>query len=215
MTVKNNGQRGCEIIQFGRRPIPPRACVVENRTYVRMFLADMLDELGFIAREAGTSDIRTVLRDFRPDLIVLGPLGGALEVQAFLKTLQAQVYGGTVMLFGGRSSEALICGHEFVEQSGLTMLPPLGTPFRARDLDANLERFLPIKPPPPLPIDVDESLCNGWLELWYQSKIDPQRWSRRVRRHSFACVTPHGGSSRPPISFPPPTIPTFMRCRAS
>jgi hypothetical protein len=93
MTVKNNGQRGCEIIQFGRRPIPPRACVFENRTYVRIFLADMLDALGFIAREAGTSDIRTVLRDFRPDLIVLGPLGGALEVQAFLKTLQAQVYG--------------------------------------------------------------------------------------------------------------------------
>jgi hypothetical protein len=92
MTVKNNGQRGCEIIQFGRRPIPPRACVFENRTYVRIFLADMLDALGFIAREAGTSDIRTVLRDFRPDLIVLGPLGGALEVQAFLKTLQAQVY---------------------------------------------------------------------------------------------------------------------------
>ena len=51
----------------------------------------VLDALGFIAREAGTSDIRTVLRDFRPDLIVLGPLGGALEVQAFLKTLQAQV----------------------------------------------------------------------------------------------------------------------------
>jgi hypothetical protein len=62
----NNGQGGCEIIQFGRRPIPPRACVVENRTYVRMFLADMLDELGFIAREAGTSDIRTVLPP-RPD----------------------------------------------------------------------------------------------------------------------------------------------------
>ena len=85
MTCDNNGQGGCEIIQFGRRPIPPRACVVENRTYVRMFLADMLDELGFIAREAGTSDIRTVLREFRPDLIVLGPLSGALEVQAFLK----------------------------------------------------------------------------------------------------------------------------------
>jgi hypothetical protein len=26
---------------------------------------------------------------------------------------------------------------------------------------------------------------------------------------------PTWGSSRPPISFPPPTIPTFMRCRAS
>jgi hypothetical protein len=93
-----------------------------------MFLADMLDELGFIAHEAGTADIRTVLRDFDPDLIVLGPLGGTLEVQSFLKPLQAQVYGGAVMLFGGRSSEALIRGHEFGEQARLTMLPPLGTP---------------------------------------------------------------------------------------
>ena len=63
-----------EVVPFGRRPIPPRACVVENKTHVRTFLAEMLDELGFIAREAGTPDIRTVLRDFRPDLIVLGPL---------------------------------------------------------------------------------------------------------------------------------------------
>ena len=54
----------CEIIQFGRRPIPPRACVVENRTHVRMFLADMLDELGFIAREGNTTDIRTTSANF-------------------------------------------------------------------------------------------------------------------------------------------------------
>ena len=175
----------------------PRACVVENRTYVRMFLADMLDELGFIAREAGTSDIRTVLCEFRPDLIVLGPLSGALEVQAFLKKLQAQVYGGAVMLFGGRSSEALVGSHELGEQARLTMLPPLGTPFRARDLDANLERFLPIRPPPPLPVDVDEALCNGWLELWYQSKIDPKTLVPqgaealvRVRHPTWGVVAP-------------------------
>ena len=70
-----------EVVPFGRRPIPPRACIVENKTHVRTFITEMLDELGFIAREAGTPDIRTVLHDFRPDLIVLGPLmrsGGAL-----------------------------------------------------------------------------------------------------------------------------------------
>lgn len=33
-----------EIVPFGRRPIPPRACIVENKTHVRMFLAEMLDE---------------------------------------------------------------------------------------------------------------------------------------------------------------------------
>src|SRR5438874_221288 len=127
-----------EIIQFGRRPIPPRACVVENKTYVRMFLAEMLDELGFITREAETIDIRVVLRDFRPDLIVLGPLEDGLEVHSLLRTLQAQNYAGTIMLFGGRSSAALIRNHEFGEQAGLMMLPPLGTPFRDRDLNTIL-----------------------------------------------------------------------------
>jgi len=174
MTDDNTDHRGGEIIPFNRRPAPPRACVVENRTHVRMFLADMLDELGFIAREADATDILTMLREFRPDLIVLGPLGADREVQALLRTLQAQTYGGSVMLFGGRSSEVLINNHVFGEQAGLAMLPPLGTPFRTRDLDANLDRFLPVPPPGPLPVDVDEALCNGWLELWYQSKIDTQ-----------------------------------------
>jgi hypothetical protein len=68
--TEDREQQGCEIIQFSRRPVPPRACVVENRIHVRMFLADMLDEMGFIAREADTSDIRATLRDFRPDVIV-------------------------------------------------------------------------------------------------------------------------------------------------
>lgn len=159
--TEDREQQDCEIIQFSRRPVPPRACVVEDRIHVRLFLADMLDEMGFIAREADTADIRATLRDFRPDVIVLGPLGAGLEVQAVLRSLQAQAYGGAVMLFGGRSSGALIGSHQFGEQAGLMMLPPLGTPFRARDLDANLDRFLPVQQPPPLPVDVDEALCNG------------------------------------------------------
>lgn len=76
------------------------------------------------------------------------------------------------MLFGGRSSAALIRNHEFGERSGLAMLPPLGTPFRDRHLTANLACFLPVQPAAPLPVDVDEALFNGWLELWYQPKIN-------------------------------------------
>ena len=131
-----------EVVPFGRRPIPPRTCIVEIKTHVRTFIAEMLDELGFIAREAGTPDIRTVLHDFRPDLIVLGPLIGP-EVRSVMHTLRAQSYGGKLMLFGGRNSAALIRNHEFGEAAGLAMLPPLGTPFRDRDLDANLACFLP------------------------------------------------------------------------
>lgn len=185
-----------EVVPFGRRPIPPRTCIVENKTHVRTFIAEMLDELGFIAREAGTPDIRTVLHDFRPDLIVLGPLIGP-EVRSVMHTLRAQSYGGKLMLFGGRNSAALIRNHEFGEAAGLAMLPPLGTPFRDRDLDANLACFLPVRPAPPLPVDVDEALCNGWLELWYQSKINPRSLLPRgaealvrVRHPTWGVVAP-------------------------
>ncbi|HEY6023858.1 MAG TPA: EAL domain-containing response regulator [Pseudolabrys sp.] len=193
---RDNENRG-EIVQFGRRPIPPRACIVENKTHVRMFLAEMFDELGFIAREANTFDIRSMLREFRPDLIVLGPLNGGGEVRTVLRALQAQTYGCKVMLFGGRSSTALIRTHEFGEQAGLAMLPPLGTPFRDRDLNTNLACFLPVRPAPPLPVDVHEALCNGWLELWYQSKINPRSLVPRgaealvrVRHPTWGVVSP-------------------------
>src|SRR5215831_6280171 len=162
---RNDSIRG-EVVQFGRRPIPPRAAVVENKTHVRTFLADMLEGLGFIAREADAPEIRATLRDFRPDLIVLGPLGGGLEVRGVLRVLQAQGYGGKVMLFGGRSSNALLPAHEFGEQAGLAMLPPLGTPFRDRDLDANLDCFLPVRPAPELPVDVAEALVRVRHPTW-------------------------------------------------
>lgn len=172
-----------EIVPFGRRPIPPRACVVENKTHVRMFLADMLDELGFIAREALPFDLRGALRDFRPDLIVLGPLNSGPEVRSLMQALRGHGYGGKIMLFGGRSSAALIRNFEFGEAVGLAMLPPLGTPFRDRDLTVNLAGFLPVQPAPPLPVDVDEALCNGWLEpirLPLQALEDMQFIDRRT-----------------------------------
>jgi EAL domain-containing protein (putative c-di-GMP-specific phosphodiesterase class I) len=197
MIRDQNDERRGEIVQFGRRPIPPRVCIVENKTHVRMFLAEMLDELGFIACEADTLDIRGMLREFRPDLIVLGPLRGGSEVRTLLHALKAQLYGGKVMLFGGRSSMALIRTHELGEQAGLAMLPPLGTPFRDRDLHANLASFLPVRPPPALPVDVGEALCNGWLELWYQSKINPRSLVPkgaealvRVRHPTWGVVSP-------------------------
>lgn len=197
MIRDQNDERRGEVVQFGRRPIPPRACIVENKTHVRMFLAEMLEELGFIACEADTLDIRGMLREFRPDLIVLGPLRGGGEVRTLLQALQAQLYGGKIMLFGGRSSTALIRTHEFGEQAGLAMLPPLGTPFRDRDLGANLATFLPVRPPPALPVDVGEALGNGWLELWYQSKINPRSLVPkgaealvRVRHPTWGVVSP-------------------------
>ena len=161
-------------LKFGHRRIPPRACIIENKPHVRSFLADILDDLGFITRECAGSDFQEALDNFRPDLIVVGPLNGEADVRVLLLWLKAQAFAGRVMLFGGRSAPALIRAHEVGEQAGLTMLPPLGTPFRDADLHDKLAGYLPIPPAPSVPIDLDEALAGGWLEVWYQPKISPR-----------------------------------------
>lgn len=183
------------LVPFGQRQIPPRVCVVDNKPHVRVFLAEMLEQLGFIACERGTADIRQALREFFPDLVVVGPLGKDGDVPVLLRALSE--FRGKVMLFGGRSSPALIRDHEHGEKIGLAMLPPLGTPFREADIRDNLRGFLPIAPSPPVPVDIDEALVNGWLELWYQPKIDPRTLTPhgaealiRVRHPTWGLVSP-------------------------
>ena len=161
-------------VKFGHRRIPPRACIIENKPHVRSFLAEILDDLGFITRECAGPDFQEVLGDFGPDLVVVGPLNGEADVRVLLLWLRAQSFAGRVMLFGGRSAPALIRSHEVGEQAGLTMLPPLGTPFRDADMHDKLAGYLPIPPAPSVPVDLDEALAGDWLEIWYQPKIAPR-----------------------------------------
>jgi EAL domain-containing protein (putative c-di-GMP-specific phosphodiesterase class I)/CheY-like chemotaxis protein len=160
-------------VQFGRRHIAPRVCVVDAKPHIRRFLADALEELGFICRPCGQlTDVAAALADFNPDLIVLGLLAPESEVTKTLRVLASAGFKGRVMLFGGRAASSLIALHELGEQIGLAMLPPLVTPYRDSDLRENLAPFLPIPESPSLAVDVEEAMRNGWLEMWYQPKID-------------------------------------------
>jgi EAL domain-containing protein (putative c-di-GMP-specific phosphodiesterase class I) len=46
------------------------------------------------------------------------------------------------------------------------------TPIDANSLRASVAMLLPTEPAPSPPVDVAEALKAGWLELWYQQKID-------------------------------------------
>ena len=160
-------------LQFGARRLPPRVCVVDAKPHIRTFLAEALEELGFVASQCGrASDVLGALAGTTPNLIVLGLLAPESDVTRTLRMLAANGYAGKVMLFGGRASPVLLALQILGEQLGLTMLPPLLTPFRDSDLYEVLDEFLPIAPSPSLPVDVEEALRNKWLELWYQPKID-------------------------------------------
>ena len=52
------------------------------------------------------------------------------------------------------------------------MLPSLQTPFGAASLRASVAELLPAEPAPSPAVDVAEALKAGWLELWYQQKIN-------------------------------------------
>jgi EAL domain-containing protein (putative c-di-GMP-specific phosphodiesterase class I) len=151
----------------------PRVCVVDVKPHIRAFLADALEELGFISRPCGRlAEVGAALADFNPDLIVLGLLAPESEATKTLHLLVSGDFRGRVMLFGGRAASSLMALHELGEHVGLAMLPPLGTPYRDSDLRENLAPFLPIPESPSLVVDVDEAMRNGWLEMWYQPKIN-------------------------------------------
>jgi EAL domain-containing protein (putative c-di-GMP-specific phosphodiesterase class I)/CheY-like chemotaxis protein len=183
---------------FGRRRLAPQVCIVDVKPHIRTFLAEALEELGFIAHQCGrAADVAGALADVGPDLIVLGSLAPESDVTKVLHFLAGQRYAGRVMLFGGRASQVLLALHELGEQAGLAMLPPLRTPFRDSDLTENLADFLPVPAPPSIAIDVDEALRNNWLELWYQPKIDLRDMSLagvealiRMRHPAWGVVPP-------------------------
>ena len=58
------------------------------------------------------------------------------------------------------------------DEYGIAMLPSLQTPFGAASLRASIAELLPAEPAPSPAVDVAEALKAGWLELWYQQKIN-------------------------------------------
>ena len=53
---------------FGQRRLTPRACVADRKKHVRTFLAEALEDFGFITGEcAQASELADALDDQRPD----------------------------------------------------------------------------------------------------------------------------------------------------
>jgi EAL domain-containing protein (putative c-di-GMP-specific phosphodiesterase class I) len=160
-------------IPFGHRRIAPHVCVADRKLHIQTFLADKLEDLGFIShRCADARELRDIVAKVAPELVVLGTLSSEEQLKGALATLALDRYIGRVMLFGGRASSALPSLIESGDHLGLSMLPPLLAPFRDSDLQDNLAAFLPVRPPPRIEIEADEAVRNDWLELWYRAKID-------------------------------------------
>ena len=172
MTTQRGEEAG-QLVTFGRRKVRPRVCIVDNKQHVRTFLGETLEDLGFITCEcAQVGELGEVLDRRLPDLIVLGLSGGGVEGAEILKRLAARTFDGKVLLLGNRNMPAVVAVRELGEELGLAMLPMLPTPFDDRILRNSVAALLPIEQPLSSPVDVAEAVGAGWLELWYQPKLD-------------------------------------------
>jgi len=158
---------------FGKRKVTPRVCIADNKTHLRTFLADVLEDLGFITCEcAEVGELAAILDAQLPDLVVLGLSFDGIEAGRILETLAAKGFSGRVLAIGPRESIMVRAVLKLGEEHGIAMLPPLLPPFSSDTLRASIAAFLPVEPPPSPAVDVAEALKAGWLELWYQQKID-------------------------------------------
>ena len=187
-----------KVATFGRRKVAPRVCIADSKQHIRTFLSEALEELGFITCDcAQVGEIDAVLDSHLPDLVVLGLSAGGVEAGRMLKGLAAKAFEGKVLLLGPRESRVVEAVGRLGEEFGLAMLPPLATPFGAEGLRASIVAFLPAEAPLSPPVDAAEAMRAGWLELWYQPKIDAHTLSLheaegliRIRHPTWGIVPP-------------------------
>ncbi|MCC8938621.1 EAL domain-containing response regulator [Bradyrhizobium sp. Arg68] len=157
---------------FGHRKLTPRACIADSKKHLRTFLAEALEDLGFITSDcAQAAELDAVLDAERPDLLVLGVSVDGIEVSKILETLVRKDYGGKVLVIGQPDSIIVKAVRQIGDEYGIAMLPALSTPFSAGTLRDSLASLMPVEPAPSPAVDVPEALKAGWLELWYQQKI--------------------------------------------
>jgi len=160
-------------VPAGRRKVRPRACLADGKQHIRTFLAEPLEELGFITCGcAQVGELPAILEAQPFDLFVLGLSAGGVEGAAMLSILAAYGFDGKVLLVGPRDWPVVAAVQQCGEELGLAMLPLLPTPFCAGNLRDSVACAMPGDEPPAAPIGVAQAISAGRLELWYQPKVD-------------------------------------------
>jgi EAL domain-containing protein (putative c-di-GMP-specific phosphodiesterase class I) len=149
-------------------------------TLLRMLSAHDYQPRGF----AFPAPMLKALEETAADIVVLDLALGQSDAVEVMRQLATLKYRGNVLLISGRDQTLIKECQRIGGRYGLAMLDGLSKPFRSSDL---LERLVtpsvrsdtPLVPcsPGPAKIDISTALECGWLELWYQPKIDLRTFS--------------------------------------
>jgi EAL domain-containing protein (putative c-di-GMP-specific phosphodiesterase class I) len=152
----------------------PVCFVVDEDASIRHFLSLILHGAGIDTVEFAEGEaFRSAVARCPPDFVFLNI---ALESADAIETVVAlgkQGYFGFVQLMSNRGSAVLEHVKSIGVQHRLHMLPVLKKPFETGSI-LKILGDLKLGHPPAMAarVDLDEALRNGWIEFWYQPKID-------------------------------------------
>jgi EAL domain-containing protein (putative c-di-GMP-specific phosphodiesterase class I) len=189
----------------------PYALVVDDEPGICQFIAMALGTMGIEAQSAPSAEQALAsLRQRMPAMIFLDVALKKSDAIDVIRGLGELAYGGVVQVMSGSDPELLADVRRVGQRHGLNMHPPLSKPFRIDALRRIIEQARlgasPQSPDASAPaapdIGLGEALVKGWLELWYQPKIDLRKRTLAGAEGLIRCRHPvHGVLS--PANFVP------------
>jgi EAL domain-containing protein (putative c-di-GMP-specific phosphodiesterase class I) len=155
----------------------PLGFIVDGDASIRSFLSLVLHGVGIDTEEfADGQTFRLALARRAPDLVFLNVALESAEAIECVMALGTRSYAGYVQLMSNRGLAVLQHVKSIGMQQRLQMLAPLKKPFDTSVL-LKILHDLKLGHPQSLAarVDLDEALRHGWIEFWYQPKIDLRR----------------------------------------
>jgi EAL domain-containing protein (putative c-di-GMP-specific phosphodiesterase class I)/ActR/RegA family two-component response regulator len=208
------------------RSVPRRvAYVLDDEPQIAAFVRHALTTHGYVAKQfSSVLPLLAEVKVERPELLVLDIALGQSDAVEVIRHLEILQYRGKVLLISGRDAATLREIEEIGRSRGLKMLPSLRKPFRVTDLTERLDRFEDSAEPEPavtaterteggdirkVTVDLEEARRNGWLELWYQPKIDLKTLSVCGAEALLRARHPRYGIVQPANLLPPAGDPSY------
>ena len=153
-------------------PAAPCAFVVDDEEGICKVIAMTLTTMGVTSEKFHTApEAVAALDKGLPSIIFLDVALKKSDAIDVIRGLGERSYRGIVQLMSGSNVELLEDVRRIGARHGLTMRPPLTKPFRAESI-RHIVREANLADSPLAVVGLEEALAKGWLELWYQPKVD-------------------------------------------
>ena len=152
----------------------PICFIVDPKPGIGLLVANVCDDLGLQPhRFESFAAMLDASERVKPDVIFLEPGIDGRDGDDVIPAVAAAGFRCPVQLMSGLNAVLTEEARRLGERHGLTMLPVLEKPFRVPAVRQVFEKLgMRRDALASIHVTITDAIRNGWLELWYQPKID-------------------------------------------